>query len=188
MEEQDRKKPFSQSNPGDLDETVDKVCSQHEDTELRALLRQWCLPRSSPDFDRRVLTAYRKQVSRTGRWKRLFLRPVPVPLPIAAALLLLIVLAARNVLSPTVVRLEVPPPAPEVARVEVPVVREKIVTRTVYRQAPETKNTGQSLKNDTAISTSGPASRPPQSSQAAVRLDDFEPVEKIHLKILKSKE
>jgi hypothetical protein len=187
MDEQDGRKHFSQLPPGELGESADEVSGQGEDAELQTLLRQWRQPRSSPELDRRVLTAYRNQVSETARWRRLLFRSIPVPLPIAAALLLvLIFLALRSTLSP-VVRLDVPTPVPNVVRVEVPVIREKVVTRTVYRQSPATKNIDKHLQNDTTLSTANPVSSAPQSSQIAVRLADFEPVDKIQLRVLSRK-
>ena len=186
MNDEEKKKHLSRLASRGLGESTKNVPDPDEDSELQTLLRQWQSTRSSPELDRRVLTAYRNQVSSDGGWKRLFMRSIPVPLPIAAALLLVLVfLGSRTLRPPTVVRLEVPAPVSEVVRVEVPVVREKIVTRVVHRLSPETKNASKRLRNDTVRSTADPLSKGPRRSQIAVQLADFEPVEKIQLKILK---
>jgi hypothetical protein len=188
MAEQDEKRHLDQLTPGEPGESAEELSGHDEDTELQTLLRQWRLPRNSRELDQRVLSAYRNQVSGTGRWRRLFFRPVPVPLPIAAALLLaLAFLASRIALPPTVVRLEVRTHVPKVVRVEVPVVREKIVTRTVYRQSPEMKNTDKNNQTERARSAADSLNGAPQSSQIALRLADFEPVERIQLRVLSRK-
>ena len=185
MTDEEKKKHLSQLTSR-LGESAKNVTDPNEDSELQTLLRQWQLPRGSTELDRRVLTAYRNQVSSDGRWKRLVFRSIPIPLPIAAALLLVLVfLGSRTLRPPTMVRLEVPAPVSEVVRVEVPVVREKIVTRTVYREAPEAKTASKRLQNGTVRSTTDPVSKGPRRSQIAVQLGDFEPIEKIQLKILK---
>jgi hypothetical protein len=186
MTDEERKKHLSELISRGLGEAAKNVRDPNEDPELQTLLQQWQPPKSSPGLDRRVLTAYRNQVSSNNGWKRLFFRSIPIPLPLAAAfLLVLFFLGSRALRSPTVVHLEVPGPVSEVVRVEVPVIREKIVTRSVYRQSPETKSTGKHLRSDTERSTDDSVSKGPRSSQIAVQLNDFEPVEKIQLKILK---
>jgi len=186
MNDEERKKHFSQLTSKGLGESANRVPDPNEDPELQVLLRQWQLPRRSSEFDRRVLTAYRNQVSSSGGWKQLFFRSISIPLPVAAALILLLFfLGSRTQRSPEVVRLEVPGPVPQVVRVEVPVVREKIVTRVVYRLSPETENASKRLRNETVHSPADPLSKGPRKSQIAVQLADFEPVEKIQLKILK---
>jgi len=182
----DEKKHLSELVSGGLGESEKNAADPNEDPEFQTLLQQWQLPKNSPGFDQMVLTAYRNQVSSAAAWKRPFLRSISIPLPVAAALLLLLVLLGSHTLRPpAVVHLEVAGPVPQVVRVEVPVVREKIVTRIVYRQSPERKNTGKHLESDTARSAANSVTRGPRSSQIAVQLGDFEPVEKIQLKILK---
>ena len=185
MTDEEKKKYLFQLTSRELGESAKNVPDPDEDPELQTLLRQWQLPRSSPELDRRVLMAYRNQVSSDGRWKRLVFRSIPIPLPLAAVLILVLVfLGSRTLRPPELVRLEVTGPVSEVVQVEVPVVRERIVTRTVYR-APEAKNAGKHLQNDTPRSMADSVSRRPPSSQIAGQLSDFEPVEKIQLKILK---
>ena len=186
MTDEEKKKHFSQLTSRELSESAQNVPALNEDPELQTLLRHWQSPRSSPELDRRVLTAYRNQVSSDAGWKRLFFRSVPIPLPLAAALILaLVFLGSRTLRPPAVVRLDVPGPVPQVVRVEVPVVREKIVPRIVYRLSPETRNGSKRLRNDTVRSGADPISKLPRTSQIAVQLADFEPVEKIQLKIVK---
>jgi hypothetical protein len=186
MTDEEKKKHLSQLISGGLGESAKNVSDSNADPELQPLLRQWQLPKNSPDLDRKVLTAYRNQVARDGGWKRLFLRSIPVPLPIAAALLLAVSLVGLlSLRPPAIVRLEVPGAVPQVVRVEVPVVREKVVTRTVYRQSSDRKTRDKHLESDTHRSTVDGVSRGSQRSQIAVQLGDFEPVEKIQLKILK---
>jgi hypothetical protein len=186
MNDEEKKKHLSRLASRGLGESAKNVPDPDEDPELQTLLRQWHSPRSSLELDRRVLTTYRNQVSSDGRWKRLIFRSIPIPLPLAAALILVLsFLGSRTQRSPEVVRLEVPGPVPQVVRVEVPVFRERIVTRVVYRRSPETENASKRLRNDTVPSTADPLSKGPRRSQIAVQLADFEPVEKIQLKILK---
>jgi len=185
MTDEEKKKQPSQPISRGLSESAQNLPDPNEDLELRTLLRQWHLPRSSSEFDRRVLTAYRDQVSRDAVWKRFFFRSIPIPLPVATALVLVLAFLGSRTLRPPVVRLQLPGPVPQVVQVEVPIIREKIVTRIVYRQSQETKNASKGLRNDTVRSTAHPVSKGSRSSQLAIQLADFEPVEKIQLKIVK---
>jgi len=168
---------------GELGESAENASNQGGDAELLSLLRHWRVPKTSLELDQRVLAGYRNQISWTDRWRRLFFRPISVPLPLAAAFLLVLVfLAWRSAVPPKALRLEVPTPAREFVRVEVPVIREKIVTRTVYRQPLKIKD--KHMESDRGRSAAVPANGALQSLQAAVRLADLEPTEKIQLRVL----
>jgi len=97
------------------------------DRELNNLLPQW----KAPDAPARLRGAVFPE-SRRPWWRRLWTASIRVPLPVACALLALLAFALG--------RLSRTPPPPRVVvkteRVEVPVVQERIVTRTVYR-APD---------------------------------------------------
>jgi hypothetical protein len=95
-----------------------------QDRELDGMLRQWQAPQAPP----RLRQAVFPKPSRPW-WLRLWTTSIRVPLPVACALLL--ALAAGASLWPR------PAPAPRTVvkteRVEVPVIQERVVTRTVYR-------------------------------------------------------
>lgn len=102
---------------------------RNDETEFRDLLREWPVPPLSPSFEERVLTA------RKFRWRFLLSGYVQVPVPVVCCIVLL--LAAAEAwrwirLSPTVA----PHVVVKTERVEVPIVRERVITRVVYKNRP----------------------------------------------------
>ncbi|HEX8146638.1 MAG TPA: hypothetical protein VF591_05630 [Pyrinomonadaceae bacterium] len=107
------------------------------DAELTALLRTWEVPAQDAGARGRLLADFRAGARRAPLWRRALWAQVRVPLPVAvcAAVALLgslYVLGARATggAGASAARTETTPAAVRV--VEVPVVRERVVTRTVY--------------------------------------------------------
>jgi len=149
-------------NPKPDDEVV-------EDRELKNLLGEWSPPEITSSLDQRILTSYRRQFLHRPLWRRWLRGSISLPAPVAvtAALLLCATsyLAARKATSYT---LEPAPTTPTVKFVEVrvPVVKEKIVTRVVY------KNT------DAKKAKEGPA---PISPPPRIDLANFRPVNELKI-------
>ena len=97
------------------------------DLELRELLETSAPQAPSRILDSRVTDSFRRFHQRS-RWRRLLTAKVTVPIPVVALLLLAAMPVARRALS---LRDVPPPPRIEerVRVVEVPIVREKVVTR-----------------------------------------------------------
>ena len=101
----------------------------NDDGEFRSLLREWQAPSMSPSVEERVLTA-------RSPWRRFLLNGyVRVPVPVACCLVLLLAaVEGWRWTRPT------PAIAPRVVvkteRVEVPVVREHVITKVVYKNRP----------------------------------------------------
>ena len=136
-----------------------------EDGKLNRMLASWQTPETPGELDQRVLASYRRHFNRGRLWRRWLMGSIRIPVPIAAAALLLLCatsfLAARKATrSPientqTVVLTKI---------VEVPVFKEKIVTRVVYK------------KTDAQKANKGPA---PISLPPRIDLADFRPVGEI---------
>ena len=96
------------------------------DPELDNLLKKW----EAPPAPARLRTAVFPEES-GPKWRRLWSASLRVPMPVAAALAILLAAGAwqwrRPVATRELVRTE---------RVEVPVWKERVVTRTVYRCLP----------------------------------------------------
>ena len=112
------------------------------DAELTALLRTWDAPAQDAGARARLLADFRGSVRRAPLWRRALTAQVRVPLPVAACLGLVLLgslyaLGSRATAraEPTAVQTNVHPTTVRV--VEVPVVRERVVTRTVYVEKKE---------------------------------------------------
>jgi hypothetical protein len=168
------------------------------DGELKALLAAWDAPRPSAAMDEKMFAAYRANFRRAPLWKRLFAAQIRVPVPVAAALALLAGalgwLALGQSSSPD------SPPAPVVQTrvVEVPVVHEKVVTRTVYvtRPAAAPAATLAASRAATAPPRAAVQSAPPvslssqvagDSAYTSVDLSGFQPVDEIKVTVIKGK-
>src|SRR5262245_1336915 len=124
-------------NPKPDDEVV-------EDRELKNLLGEWSVPDITSSLDQRILMSYRRQFLHRPLWRRWLTGSISLPAPVAATAALLLCatsyLAARKTAS---YPLEVPPSAPMVKIVEVPVpvIQEIKVTHVVYKNkdAPKAK-------------------------------------------------
>jgi hypothetical protein len=113
-----------------------------DDAELSALLRTWDAPEPSADARARLLAEFKAGVVRVPLWRRALASEIRVPLPVAACAALalfasLFALVART-RTPTQVTMKSTPAdvrtsdAPGVKIVELPVERERVVTRVVY--------------------------------------------------------
>lgn len=136
-----------------------------------------------------------ERAERTPLWKQFFAARVPVPVPLAALIVLLLIFSATLSLRTRrpAQTAAVAPPAPAEARlVEVPVVHEKIVTRTIYierkrrqgRAAP-----GQSIV--TRAGEPGLVAREAVEATAPVTrtgLVGFQPADDVRLTIIKARE
>ena len=98
----------------------------NDDYELRSLLREWQAPPLTLSFERRVL-------KKRKLWRRFLLRGyIRVPVPVACLVVVLLAVAeawrwtrpAPTVAPRVVVKTE---------RVEIPLVRERIVTKVIYK-------------------------------------------------------
>ena len=109
------------------------------DAELTALLRTWEAPPQDAGARARLLADFRASVGRAPLWRRALTAQVRVPLPLAACaavvcLLSLYALGARATggAGPSAARAEA-----AVRVVEVPVIKERVVTNTVYVEKKE---------------------------------------------------
>ena len=147
-------------NPKPADEVVD-------DKELKILLSEWSPPEITSSLDQRILMSYRRQFLHRPLWRRWLTGSISLPAPVAATAALLLCatsyLAARKATSLPV---EVPPSAPMVKIVEVPVplIQEIKVTHVVYKNKDAPK-----AKEDPA----------PTSPPHRIDLADFRPVSEI---------
>ncbi|HEX8119394.1 MAG TPA: hypothetical protein VF521_19100 [Pyrinomonadaceae bacterium] len=179
------------------------------DAELTALLRTWDVPARDSGARARLLADFRASVRRPPLWRRAMGAQVRVPLPVAACLGVML-LGSLYVLGTraTTARVEAPPVQTEAAAqavrvVEVPVVRERVVTRTVYvekkgrdegqaaplRQSEREELARQGNKNERAVEA--PQGREPAQGQEAhagyftrVDMKDFQPTNEVKLRIV----
>ena len=170
------------------------------DAELSALLRTWDVPQQSPAARTRLLADFRTASLRVPFWQRALTASVRVPMPVAACALLalgasLVGLAARA--RPATVETQVSSAAPVVRVVEVPVVREKVVTRVVYVEKNEpAENRGVT----TTVAGSGLAAMAarepkraaetreagePASFITRVDMADFRPADEMKIRVIK---
>ncbi|MDT7806948.1 MAG: hypothetical protein QOJ70_761 [Acidobacteriota bacterium] len=178
------------------------------DAELTTLLRAWDAPPPDARAHARLLADFRASVERVPLWRRAFAAELRVPLPLAAcaALALLVSFFALGTRAWT--RTAAAPPEsskteaaqPVVKVVEVPVVEERVVTRTVYVEKKE-RTGGRSVlsKPDAAVlstasdtSAQTEAEQPRQAKQGTqagyftgVNMEDFQPADEVKIRIVK---
>ena len=120
---------------------------QNKKPELNEALKTWQTPDVTPEFDRRVMEAYRQQVNRVPFWKRFFTSSIRVPMPIIIAQALLFLIAGGAVIASLGNIGNVPLPVAQSSNKaevnEAPARSETIATRTVYpgRKLPLIKTT-----------------------------------------------
>jgi hypothetical protein len=174
------------------------------DAELTALLRAWEAPPQSDGARARLLTDFRVTARPAPLWRRALTSQVRVPLPIAACAALALVLTplafgARAWTKST------PPSsgagaAPVVRVVEVPVVRERVVTRTVYVEKKErggARGVSSRVPERESLAAVPPEARrvdaraqaaPPAGASAGaftrVNMEDFQPAEEVKFRIV----
>ena len=148
---QTRLLPFRLRGAGGAREFKDARARDEEssaDVELGALLRAWEAPAPSGDSRERLLSEFRSSVRRAPLWRRALSAELRVPLPVAACAALAVLAAlfaltartatggineaARPARESASAPEGVRAPEPAVKIVEVPVERERVVTRYVY--------------------------------------------------------
>lgn len=173
------------------------------DAELHALLEQWRAPDGTHALDRRLLASFRAEVQAPASfWKRVLSTRVSVPVPaLAAAFVLLVVVPLAIAMRSAVVRPVAPAQqlvAPQEAMpdriVEVPVIKERVVTRVVYverERAMKREEARQTRATRTAArssSNSVVAAREPQQMNERTRaatMAGFKPADEVKLRIIK---
>ncbi|MBA3633390.1 MAG: zf-HC2 domain-containing protein [Acidobacteria bacterium] len=167
---------------------------------LSSFLRTSEITPPSDELDKRVMTAFRNHQPSVS-WRRVIFGAFVIPKPAFAMLLILAATASWlafqigkinsttiSMTSPSVVISEIPVPTPtQTIVVEVPVIKEKIVTRTVFVR--EQKNN----KNEKAkLPAASKQNSLPSSSSVAdngyftdVSLKGFQPTAEMNAKIIK---
>jgi hypothetical protein len=111
------------------------------DAELTALLREWEAPPPNAAGRARLLADFRACVAPAPLWRRALTAQIRVPLPVAAcaalALLLTPLAFGARPWTKSTPTPEGATAAPVVRVVEVPVIQERVVTRTVYVEKKE---------------------------------------------------
>ena len=177
------------------------------DAELNALLRAWDAPEPTAGARERLLADFRAASPRPSLWRRALSAEIRLPLPVAAcaALVLLVSLAVLATRPPAAASPGVAAAAaePAVRVVEVPVVEERVVTRTVYvekkeRGAPrgvssrdaarETASAGRAdvPRAEAAAQRAEPAAGPEARAGYFTRVDmnDYQPADEVKIRML----
>jgi hypothetical protein len=200
-----------------------------EDAELSTLLRAWDAPEPSARSRERLLSEFRAGVVRAPFWRRALSAEVRVPLPVAAcaalALLASLFMLAARTQTPAqtaattaaahnaTADVRALDAAPEVKIVEVPVERERVVTRVVYveRNAPraeaqmlattqqpasterigttrgvvQSNSNSEAASRQTAVETGAQSATEPTSYFTRVDMADFQPADEMKIRIVK---
>jgi hypothetical protein len=180
------------------------------DAELTALLRSWEAPPQSDGARGRLLADFRATVRPAPLWRRALTAQVRVPLPVAACAALALLLSPLAFGARPWRRAAPPPaaaeaaPAERVRVVEVPVVRERVVTRTVYVDKKErAASRGVSSQADAGVRTEVPEAasakraetlgrdaqtRAPSDASAGyftrVNMEDFQPAGEVKIRVV----
>ena len=178
------------------------------DAELTALLRTWDAPAQDAGARARLLADFRASVGRAPLWRRALTAQVRVPLPVAGCLGLVLlgslyVLGTRATAPDQRVAVQTNVHPTTVRVVEVPVVQERVVTRTIYvekkeRGAPRVVSTRTAEREELARrddKNEGGAEtlqgqEPAQGQEAhagyytRVDMNDFQPAGEVKLRIV----
>jgi hypothetical protein len=180
------------------------------DAELRELLRAWEAPPASARSRERLLADFRAHARRAPLWRRALRAELRVPLPVAAcalvALLSLLAFAARSpsrtqqskaVAPETVNALAAQTSdatgaqasdafaATNVKVVEVPVVRERVVTRVVYVEKKERPGAALAAERERRAREGEQASGAASSYFTRVDMEDFQPADEMKIRIVR---
>jgi hypothetical protein len=173
------------------------------DAELTALLRTWDAPAQEAGARARLLADFRASFGRAPLWRRALTAQVRVPLPVAACLGLVLLgsLYALGARATAPAESSAAQAAPAAVRVvEVPVVRERVVTHTVYvkkgraggRAAPRRPEREELAAAPAPGRAEAPAQAEPARSQEAhagyftrVDMNDFQPADELKFRIVK---
>jgi hypothetical protein len=183
------------------------------DAELTALLRAWDAPTPSEAARRALLADFRATVRPAPLWRRAFAAQVRVPLPVAACAVLALLLTplafgARpwRKYAPSSVSTSEAAPAERVRVVEVPVIQERVVTRTVYVEKkergggrgvssqseagaprPERPETASAKPSDVRAEDVRQATASPDASAgyfSRVNMEDFQPSGEVKIRVV----
>ncbi|HWW75422.1 MAG TPA: hypothetical protein VNZ44_08500 [Pyrinomonadaceae bacterium] len=180
------------------------------DAELTALLRAWEAPPQSADARARLLADFRAAAPARPLWRRALTAELRVPLPVAACAALaffasLFALGARGWTRHAPAEASQTADAPaEVKVVEVPVVRERVVTRTVYVEKKEraaarvspSQPAAQAVPREALAQGASPerreadAERHPAEKESnagyftRVNMEDFQPADEVKIRIV----
>ncbi|MCA1618815.1 MAG: hypothetical protein LC795_05785 [Acidobacteria bacterium] len=180
------------------------------DAGLTALLRTWEAPPRSDVARARLLADFRATARPAPLWRRAFAAQVRVPLPVAACAVLALLLSplafgARPWTQNAPAAGAEVAPAETVRVVEVPVVQERVVTRTVYVEKKERgRERGVSPRADASARPAAPetaSAKPaerrgedgqtPASPDASagyfsrVNMEDFQPADEMKIRVVK---
>lgn len=206
---QTRLLPFRLRRAARTDASVNGERDFAADAELTALLRTWDAPSQEAGARGRLLADFRASVRPAPLWRRALTAQVRVPLPVAActAVVILGALYAIGTRATTSVGTGLSQTVTEPAAVrvvEVPVVQERVVTRTVYvekkvregaRAAVPRRPEREELAQQNAQHERGAATSPNspnhepaqgQEAQAFTRVDmnDFQPASEMKFRIV----
>ena len=139
---QTRLLPFRLRRAGTRDARAGRTDDFEADAELTALLRVWEAPPRDESARGRLLADFRASVRPAPLWRRALTAELRIPLPVAACaaavmLLSLYALGARALTTRGASAEVQAAPEAAVRVVEVPVVQERVVTRTVYVEKKE---------------------------------------------------
>jgi hypothetical protein len=179
-----------------FDYSLDRNISGREtDPQLAEFLSLYEPPPASRRLDNRILESYRAQQTESGKtrfWARVLTSSVKVPAPLAAAVLLaLIVAIAWVVYTPTASparALKSPDPVPSVRIVEVPVIQERIVTRTVYLRTKPRRTGGKSnaaRQKGSSLALFSSRAENGYVVQQSTDLRGFQPVPELKIQVLR---
>jgi hypothetical protein len=171
------------------------------DAELTVLLRAWEAPPPSADARARLLADFRAANTRPPFWRRAFAAELRVPLPVAACavfalLLSLFALGTRALTRPAPIESK-PEASSALKVVEVPVVRERVVTRTVYVEKKERGAgrgvLGRTNAREAVASEAGAQEKPLRAATQAtpagyftrVDMADYQPADEVKIRIVK---
>lgn len=202
---QTRLLPFRLRRAARTDARTGAVDDFAADAELTALLRTWDAPPQDAGARSRLLADFRASVQRAPLWRRALTAQVRVPLPIAACLgvaflLSLYALGARATsrVAPAAAQAE-----SAVRFVEVPVIKERVVTNTVYVEKKERgaarivstradarEQRAQRNESDPTSAESSQGTEPARSPEShagyytRVDMNDFQPTNEVKLRIV----
>jgi hypothetical protein len=168
------------------------------DEELGAALAHWRAPAPSRALDARLLQSFRAQAQpRASLWKRALAMRVSIPVPaLAAAFVLLVLVPLAVAVRAVAVRAKLPaqvtsPPAREALPdriVEVPVYKDRVVTRVVYVERAQRRDEARSAATTAAQSSTRTEARAAEAIKGRARtasMAGFKPADDVKLTIIK---
>jgi len=180
------------------EETTRRLSEATPDRELKTLLASWDAPEAPRALDHRLLTSYRTDqqgATRPPMWRRALTSSVPVPLPIAGlTVVALVAVSTALALRPSPVTLESPPAITTLAAtrvVEMPVMQERIVTRTVFVEKKEhltwkKERRGTVVARGANVAGDSAARAKEQTGYfTRVNMTEFQPANEVKIRVIK---